>query len=61
MREMNWKETLKKQTENEPKMVDPAQQEEMDKALVGGQKELDKDKDGDIDAKDFKQLREERK
>ena len=52
---------MKKQTENEPKMVDPAQQEEMDKALVGGQKKLDKDKDGDIDAKDFKQLREEKK
>tara|TARA_R100001440_G_scaffold41230_1_gene60975 strand:- start:368 stop:544 length:177 start_codon:yes stop_codon:yes gene_type:complete len=57
---MNWKETLKKQIENESQMVDPAEQEEMDKALVGGQKELDKDKDGDIDAKDFKQLREEK-
>ena len=51
---------MKKQIENESQMVDPAEQEEMDKALVGGQKELDKDKDGDIDAKDFKQLREEK-
>ena len=29
--------------------------------LVGGQKELDKDKDGDIDGKDFALLRCERK
>ena len=28
--------------------------------LVGGQKRLDKDKDGDIDAKDLRELREER-
>ena len=33
----------------------------MRKKLVGGQKKLDKDKDGDIDAEDFKQLREEKK
>ena len=32
-----------------------------EKTLIGGQKELDKDKDGDIDAEDFKQLREEKK
>ena len=38
--------------------IDPALAE---KALTGGQKKLDKDKDGDIDAKDFKQLREEKK
>jgi len=30
------------------------------KKLVGGQKKLDKDKDGDIDADDFRQLREEK-
>ena len=30
------------------------------KKLVGGQKKLDKDNDGDIDAEDFKQLREEK-
>ena len=41
--------------------VDPAIAEEMEKTLYGGQKKLDKDKDGDIDAKDFKQLREENK
>ena len=42
--------------------VDPAvSEEEMEKTLYGGQKKLDKDKDGDIDAKDFKQLREEKK
>jgi len=58
---MSWKETLKKQKQRTTLMVDPAQQEEMDKALVGGQKELDRDKDGDIDAKDFKQIREEKK
>lgn len=29
--------------------------------LVGNQKKLDKDNDGDIDEKDFKQLREEKK
>lgn len=29
------------------------------KPLVGGQKELDKDKDGDIDGDDFKQMRKE--
>ena len=33
----------------------------MRKKLIGGQKKLDKDKDGDIDAEDFKQLREEKK
>ena len=31
------------------------------KTLIGGQKTLDKDMDGDIDAEDFKQLREEKK
>ena len=29
--------------------------------LVGGQKKLDKDKDGDIDAKDFAMLRKQKK
>ena len=32
-------------------------QDELDEALVGGQKKLDQDKDGDIDAKDFAMLR----
>ena len=41
--------------------VDPAIAEEMEKTLYGGQKKLDKDGDGDIDCKDFKQLREEKK
>ncbi len=41
--------------------VDPAIAEEMEKTLYGGQKKLDKDGDGDIDGKDFKQLREEKK
>ena len=41
--------------------VDPAVAEEMEKTLYGGQKKLDKDKDGDIDREDFKQLREEKK
>ena len=41
--------------------VDPAIAEEMEKTLYGGQKELDKDKDGDIDEKDLRQLREEKK
>ncbi len=40
--------------------VDPAVAEEMEKTLYGGQKKLDKDGDGDIDGKDFKQLREEK-
>ena len=35
--------------------IDPALAE---KALTGGQKKLDKDKDGDIDAEDFKALRD---
>jgi len=29
--------------------------------LVGGQKKLDKDKDGDLDAKDFAMLRKKRR
>ncbi len=41
--------------------VDPAIAEEMEKTLYGGQKKLDKDGDGDIDGKDFKQLREAKK
>ena len=41
--------------------VDPAIAEEMEKTLYGGQKKLDKDKDGDIDEKDLRQLREEKK
>lgn len=37
------------------------EQENLTKKLVGNQKKLDKDGDGDIDEKDFKQLREEKK
>ena len=33
----------------------------VDENLVGGQKKLDKDKDGDIDAKDFAMLRKSKK
>lgn len=55
------REDFMKQEETKPQFVDPENQEEMDKALVGGQKELDKDKDGDIDEKDLRQLREEKK
>ena len=33
----------------------------VDEKLVGGQKKLDKDKDGDIDAKDFAMLRKSKK
>jgi len=33
----------------------------MDEKLVGGQKKLDKDKDGDIDGKDFAMLRKSKK
>ena len=33
----------------------------MDEKLVGGQKKLDKDKDGDLDAKDFAMLRKSKK
>ena len=42
--------------------IDPeiAEDEKLNKKLVGGQKKLDKDKDGDIDAKDLRELREER-
>ena len=36
-------------------------QDELDEALVGGQKKLDQDKDGDIDAKDFAMLRGKKK
>lgn len=36
-------------------------QDELDEALVGGQKKLDQDKDGDIDAKDFAMLRSKKK
>ena len=32
----------------------------VDEKLVGGQKKLDKDKDGDIDGKDFAMLRKEK-
>jgi len=35
--------------------------EEVEEKLVGGQKKLDKDKDGDIDAKDFAMLRKSKK
>ena len=34
---------------------------EVDEKLVGGQKKLDKDKDGDIDGKDFAMLRKSKK
>ena len=37
------------------------EKEDMDKQLVGGQKRLDKNKNGKIDAEDFKQLRDEKK
>jgi len=37
------------------------EQENLTKKLVGNQKKLDKDGDGDIDEKDFKQIREEKK
>ena len=36
-------------------------QDELDEPLVGGQKKLDQDKDGDIDAKDFAMLRGKKK
>jgi len=35
--------------------------EEVEEKLVGGQKKLDKDKDGDLDAKDFAMLRKSKK
>tara|TARA_R110001592_G_scaffold49539_1_gene154460 strand:- start:1792 stop:2145 length:354 start_codon:yes stop_codon:yes gene_type:complete len=37
------------------------EQENLTKKLVGNQKKLDTDNDGDIDEKDFKQLRETKK
>ena len=35
--------------------------ESVEEKLVGGQKKLDKDKDGDLDAKDFAMLRKSKK
>ena len=52
---MTWKKILKAHC-----MGDDDKQE-MDKKLYGGQKKLDKDGDGDLDAEDFKTLREEKK
>ena len=48
---MKWKDILKSNCGTE--------KEDMDKELIGGQKELDKNKNGRIDAEDFEQLREE--
>jgi len=50
---MSWKNILKSNCGTE--------KEDMDKQLVGGQKRLDKNKNGKIDAEDFKQLRDEKK
>tara|TARA_B100000085_G_C18492255_1_gene491812 strand:- start:203 stop:1234 length:1032 start_codon:yes stop_codon:yes gene_type:complete len=54
------KDMLKKASQahaSQAKVLDKA----MDEKLVGGQKKLDKDKDGDLDAKDFAMLRKSKK
>jgi hypothetical protein len=54
------KDMLKKASQahaSQAKVLDKA----MDEKLVGGQKNLDKDKDGDLDAKDFAMLRKSKK
>ena len=48
----------KKQADNLAKQI---KDDKTDEKLVGGQKKLDKDKDGDIDAKDFAMLRKSKK
>ena len=48
----------KKQADNLAKQIKDGK---TDEKLVGGQKKLDKDKDGDIDAKDFAMLRKSKK
>lgn len=50
---MSWKDILKSNCGTE--------KEDMDKELIGGQKELDRNNNGRIDAEDFEQLREEKK
>ena len=50
---MSWKDILKSNCGTE--------KEDMDKELIGGQKELDANNNGRIDAGDFEQLREEKK
>ena len=50
---MSWKDILKSNCGTE--------KEDMDKELIGGQKELDRNNNGRIDAEDFEQLREEQK
>ena len=48
----------KKQADNLAKQIKDGK---TDEKLVGGQKKLDKDKDGDIDGKDFAMLRKSKK
>ena len=57
---MSYLKTKKGSLENSILNVWSEAAKKVDEKLVGGQKKLDKDKDGDIDAEDFKQLREEK-
>ena len=48
---------IAKKMKDKSEMHDMKKDKEMKEDLVGGQKKLDKDKDGDLDAKDFAALR----
>tara|TARA_B100000902_G_scaffold348117_1_gene355858 strand:- start:70 stop:846 length:777 start_codon:yes stop_codon:yes gene_type:complete len=52
---------LKKATQLHSKQADSLSKAMKNEKLVGGQKKLDKDKDGDIDGKDFAMLRKSKK
>ena len=54
---MSYLKTKKGSLENSILNVWSEAAKKVDEKLVGGQKKLDKDKDGDIDAKDFAALR----
>jgi len=61
---MDWQEILKAHCGTHKLDYDdkcPSCREKMNKRLVGGQKKLDKDKDGKITGKDFAMLRDETK
>ena len=61
---MDWQEILKASCSTHKLDYDdkcPSCREKMNKRLVGGQKKLDKDKDGKITGKDFAMLRDDTK
>ena len=52
---------LQKAIKAKEKGKDKEEDKEVDEKLVGGQKKLDKDKDGDIDGKDFAMMKKNKK